>query len=156
MEPASFSRRNWDTLVASGIVDNLLAKALDNRDRAHLLAGRCAESGAWLNAFPISSCGVRMDSESFRAAVGLRLGAPLCQPHKCCYCGAAVDELATHGLSCRWTEGRLPSHGAINDTICRSLSSAKVPARLEPNGLFRSDGKSQMGFHIFLGRRGSV
>ena len=95
-----------------------------------------------------------MDNESNRAAVGLRLRAPLALPHRYCHCGAEVDELATDGLSCRWSEGHLPRHAAINDIICRSLSSEKVPARLEPNGLFRSDGKRPDGISLLLGREG--
>ena len=154
VEPACFSQKSWDVPVASGIADSLLDNAPDNMTRARLLASRCAESGAWLNAIPISACGLRMDNESIRAAVGLRLGAPLVQPHLCCHCGAEVDELATHGLSCRWSEGRLPRHAAINDIICRSLSSAKVPARLEPNGLFRSDGKRPDGVSLLPWKEG--
>ena len=61
-----------------------------------LLAGRCKETGAWLNAFPTTPCGLRMDDESVRVAIGLRLGAPIGHPHQCCHCGADVDELATH------------------------------------------------------------
>ena len=40
-----------------------------------------------------------MDDEVVRIAVGLRLGVPLCQPHYCYHCGAAVDELATHSMA---------------------------------------------------------
>ena len=141
-------------MVAGGIADGLLARALDNRARACLLAGRCAESGAWLSAFPISSCGLRMDNESVRAAICLWLGATLGQPHKCCHCGVDVDELATRGLSCRLGEGLLPRHAAINDIICRSLTSAKVPARLEPNGLYRSDGKKPDGISLLPWKEG--
>ena len=46
-----------------------------------------------------------------------------------------------HGLSCRWSEGRHYRHAAINEIICRSLTSVNVPSLLEPSGLFRSDGK---------------
>ena len=53
--------------------------ALDPRDRARLLASAAKESGAWLNVLPISSLGLRMDDDTVRVAVGLRLGAPLCR-----------------------------------------------------------------------------
>ena len=108
----------------------------------------CKESGDWLNALPLSQCGLGMDNETVRLAVGLRSGAPLCYPHQCCHCGNEVDEQATHGLSCRWSEGRHPRHAAINDILCRSLVAAKVPSRLEPNGLFRSDGKRPDGMSL--------
>lgn len=153
-EPASFSQREWDAPVVQEIADSLLASAPDNRSRARLLAGRCKETGAWLNAFPITPCGLRMDDESVRVAVGLRLGAPIGHPHQCSHCGADVDELATHGLSCRWSEGRLPRHAAVNEIICRSLTSAKVPSRLEPNGLYRSDGKRPDGISLLPWKNG--
>ena len=76
-----------------------------------------------------------------RVAVGLRLGCSLCKPHHCHHCGAAVDARATHGLSCRQSEGRHYRHSSLNDIIHRVLSAAKIPSRLEPAGVFRSDGK---------------
>ena len=78
----------------------------------------------------------------------------VCQPHQCRHCGSTVDALATHGLSCRWSEGRFPRHAAINDIIHRSLTSAKVPSRLEPNGLFRSDGKRPDGLSLVPWKEG--
>ena len=146
--PASFSQKAWDTPVVKAVVDHLLESSSDERSRARLLSSTCKESGAWLNALPLSQCGLRMDNETVRLAVGLRLGAPLCYPHQCRHCNNEVDELATHGLSCRWSEGRLPRHAAINDIVCRSLVAAKVPSRLEPNGLYRSDGKRPDGISL--------
>ena len=124
--------------------------------RARLLASRVRESGAWLNVLPISSLGLRMDDSTIRVAVGLRLGAPLCRPHQCQHCGAEVDCLATHGLSCRWSEGRHYRHAAINDIVHRSLTSAKIPARLEPSGLYRSDGKRPDGISVVPWKSGKL
>ena len=113
--------------------------------RARLLAVASKEAGAWLTALPISSLGLRMDDEVVRIAVGLRLGVALCVAHCCQHCGSDVDEMGTHGLSCRFSSGRFSRHAAINDTIKRSLNAAKIPCQLEPNGLFRSDGKRPDG-----------
>ena len=85
-----------------------------------------------------------MDDETIRVAVGLRLGLPLCRPHMCTSCGADVDKLGTHGLSCRFSKGCHSRHAAINDSIKRSLDCAKVPSHLEPTGLYRSDGRGLM------------
>ena len=74
-----------------------------------LLAAGRKESGAWLNALPVPSLGSCMEDETTRVAVDLRLGTPVCRPHECSHCGATVDGLATHGLSCRWSEGRHPT-----------------------------------------------
>ena len=46
-----------------------------------------------------------------------------------------LPQFATHGLSCRKSAGR---HPALQD----ALVSAHVPSRLEPLGLYRSDGAS--------------
>ena len=114
------------------------------------------ESGAWLNALPISSLGLRMDNNTIRVAVGLRLGSSLCRPHTCHHCGTKVGCLATHGLSCRWSEGRHHHNATVNDIICRALSSARVPSRLEPPGLFRLDGKRPDGVSVVPWKNGKL
>ena len=59
--------------------------------------------------------------------------------------GGPVDEFATHGLSCRCSEGRHLRHSSVNAIVQRALSAAGVPSRLEPSGLVRSDGKRPDG-----------
>ena len=59
--------------------------------RARLLAVATRESGVWLNVLLVSSLGLCMDNDVIRVAVGLRLGAPLCEPHHCLHCRAEVD-----------------------------------------------------------------
>ena len=88
---------------------SLLENASDDRSKACLLANTSKEAEAWLNAFPMASCGHRMDDETIAIAVGLCLGAPLCHPHQCQHCGGEVDSLGTHGLSCWWSEGCFPA-----------------------------------------------
>ena len=77
-------------------------------------------------------------------AVGLRLGAKLCEPHRC-LCGADVDPEGTHGLACRRSAGRTTRHHALNDLVWRALSRAGIPSIKEPAGLLRSDGKRPDG-----------
>ena len=146
----------WDLSKIKSTVDALLAEAPDEISRARLLAVSCSESGAWLNALPVPSLGLRMDDRTVRIAVGLRLGTPLCHPHQCHHCGANVDHLATHGLSCRRSDGRHPRHASINDIIHRSLTSARVPSRLEPSDLYRSDGNRPDGVSLVPWKRGRV
>ena len=81
-------------------------------------------------------------------AAALRLGAPLCHPHKCNLCGHDVDQYATHGLSCQRSVGRHFRHAVINNIIQHSLAAANIPSRLEPSGLARSDGKRPDGITI--------
>ena len=74
-------------LVASGLFT-------DSLQLASFLAASSPHSGDWLQAMPISSCGLRLDDEAVRIGVGLRLGLTLCVPHKC-HCGALVDLTST-------------------------------------------------------------
>ena len=149
-------QKTWDNIKATSIADSLLETAPDARARARLLASSARESGVWLNVLPISSLGLRMDDDTIRVAVGLRLGAPLCRPHTCCRCGSEVDALATHGLSCRQSQGRHFRHAALNGVIHRSLTSARIPSRLEPSGLQRSDGKRPDGVTMVPWRCGKL
>ena len=153
---AQHQQKTWDIIKATSIADSLLETPPDARARARLLASSVRESGVWSNTLPISSLGLRMDDDTIRVAVGLRLGAPLCRPHTCCHCGSEVDALATHGLSCRQSQGRHFRHAALNDVIHRSLTSAKIPSRLEPSGLQRSDGKRPDGVTVVPWRWGKL
>ena len=146
--PSSSRQRVWDAPKIEATVNIILVNASDQQASARLTAVTTSESGAWLQALPISSLGLRMDDETIRVAVGLRLGLSLCRPHMCTSCGVEVDNLGTHGLSCRFSKGRHSRHAAINDSIKRSLACAKVPSHLEPTGLYRSDGKRPDGATI--------
>ena len=115
--PSSSRQRIWDAPKIEATVNIILVNASDQQASARLKAVTTSESGAWLQAVPISSLGLRMDDETIRVAVGLRLGLPLCRPHMCTSCGAEVDKLGTHGLSCRFSKGRHSRHAAINDSI---------------------------------------
>ena len=69
-------------------------------------------------------------------------------------CGAKVDCRGTHGLACKFSAGRHPRHGLLNDIIHRSLQRAQVPAVKEPLGLCRSDGKRPDGVTMIPWSRG--
>ena len=108
-----------------------------------------------MNALPAACLGTLLDNDSFRVAVALRLGAPLCSPHVC-RCGQQVSEDGAHGLSCRLSAGRLSRHSAVNDLIKRALVTAGVPSILEPSGVSRNDGKRPDGMSIFPWSRGKA
>ena len=93
----------------------------------------------------MSALGLRMDDDTVRIAVGLRLGAPTCGPHQCQHCSVEVDVFGRHSLSCKKSEGRHFRHSAFNDIVKRGLLAAHIPSRLEPTGLLRSDGKRPDG-----------
>ena len=62
---------------------------------------------------------------------------------------AEVDSLATHGLSHH-------RHAALNDILHRALTSARVPSRLEPSGLYCSDGKCPDGITVAPWKNGKL
>jgi len=74
----------------------------------------------------------KLDDESLRIALGLRLGVSIVVEHTC-VCGANVVHM--HGLSCRRSGGCIPRHAAVNERIRRALVSGGVPAVLEPVGV---------------------
>ena len=140
-DAAAHDQKTWDSLRVSSIADTLFTDSSDPMHRARFLAASCKESGAWLNALPVTSLGLRMDDATMRISMCLHLGLPLCQSHTCQHCGAEVPQFAIHGLSCRKSAGHHHRHSAVNDIIHRALVAACVPSRLEPSGLYRSDGK---------------
>ena len=129
---AQWHQKPWNTPKVAEIAVNLLENAPDARCQARLLATSTKKAGAWLNVLPISSLGLRMDDDTNRVAIGHCLGSSLCRPHVCVHCGVDVDSVATHGLSCQWSEGRHHRHAALNDILHRALTSARVPSHLEP------------------------
>ena len=119
-----------------------------------MLAVQRRETGAWLTAPPVSSLGLRLEDDTVRTGVGLRLGTPLCSAHKCTLCGNQVDDRGTHGLHCRKKTGVHSRHAALNDVIKRSLAAVDVPSILEPVGLCWLDGKRADGVTIIRWKRG--
>ena len=107
-----------------------------------------------MSALPTASCGLKLDDEAVRFAVGLRLGLDLCVPHNC-HCGSPVDARGLHSVVCMRAPGRSARHHALNDLVARSFASAGVPVTKEPTGLFRSEGNVQMASHWSLGRAAS-
>jgi len=86
------------------LVDKSLVEAMLNssHSRASFL---CQHSGDWLFALPIASCGMKMDDEALRVAVGLSLRLDLCIPHEC-HCGSMVDAHGVHSFMCKTAPGR--------------------------------------------------
>ena len=97
-EEAKHLQRNWDESVCQYEFNNLLNSA-NQIHSARLLAAAAPHSGAWLHALPLAEIGMNMNPETVRIAVALRLGARICEPHRC-RCGKLVDTLGHHGLAC--------------------------------------------------------
>jgi len=114
---------------------------------ATFLAASAPQSGDWLLALPVSSCGMKLDDDAVCAAVSLRLGCSICMAHTC-RCGATVDVQGQHGLICKQAPSRIVRHYVMNDIIFRLLSSAGIPASKKPTGLTRLDGKHPDGLTL--------
>ena len=149
------NQRDWDTLAATVVRDRLLNSA-NQVHRARLLAASQPHTAAWIQAVPVPNLGLHLlvDDDTVRVSVALRLGAPICEPHRCRLCARPVTPLGLHGLSCSKSAGRHPRHAHLNDVVRRSLSSAGFPAVLEPVGLDRGDGRRPDGLTVFPFREG--
>ncbi|GAU89484.1 hypothetical protein RvY_02031 [Ramazzottius varieornatus] len=123
----------WDTPIVERQFRVLLEQSTPT-EKARLHAVSSKESGAWLDALPVS-------------VLGLRIGAKLCEPHAC-RCGVQVDGLGRHGLACKNSAGRHSRHDALNDIIHRALTSCQVYNIREPNGLLRDDGRRPDGLTL--------
>ena len=142
-----FRQRDWDGIACRHRLDSLLQPS-SQVNRARLLAASSPYSGAWLNATPVPSLGLHLSDAAVQVGVALRLGAPVCEPHLC-RCQRWVDIFGHHGLSCRYSAGRLPRHANLNDVVKRALASAGIPSWLEPVGLDRGDGRRPDGVTVF-------
>jgi hypothetical protein len=150
---AAYKQAYWDRPLLKKVKDSLIESCDDSYYQARLKAAEAPHSGDWLFALPMSSCGLRMDDETIRVAVGLRLGTMICEPHTC-PCGAVVTADGSHGLSCGLGPGRIARHAIINDLISRSLTQAGIPNIREPPGLSRTDGRRPDGLTLIPWRRG--
>ena len=133
--------------------NQLINAASSHTERARLLGVASDHASDFLHAIPISSLGLKLSDSFFRVVCALRTGSQLCQQH-ICSCGAEVDSLGRHGLSCKNQIGRHPRHSQVNDLLKRALSSTDLPSRLEPLGLSRKDGKRPDGMTLFPYKEG--
>ena len=76
MDATACKQRAWDEPIVKDDINHLFAIA-SQRDKSRLLAVT-SHSGDWLHVLPIASCGLHLENEDIRVAVGLRLGAALC------------------------------------------------------------------------------
>jgi hypothetical protein len=144
---ATFKQGAWDRPGIEHDKAIVWSSSDDIIGKCRLAAVSAPHSGDWLHALPVSACGLRLDDEAIRVAVGLRLGINLCIPHTC-PCGLLVDATGSHSLSCKLAFARMSRHQNLNDIIFRAFASANIPATKEPVGLSRSDGERPDGLTL--------
>jgi len=121
--------------------------------RARFLTAQAPHSGDWLLALPIAHCGLRLDDDTVRVAVGMWLGLSLCVPHNC-HCGTLVDAQGLHAMVCKKAPGKITRHHVLNDIIWRAFGAAGIPTVKEPSGLDRQDGKRPDALTLILWQGG--
>ena len=104
LDATACKQRAWDEPIVNDDIIHLFATA-SQQDISRLLAVTSSYSSDWLHALTIASCSLRLENEDIRVAVGLHLGATLCQAHQC-PCEALVEVNGLHGLSCKLSSGK--------------------------------------------------
>ena len=82
-------------IIITMMKQHLLSLCQTDLDKARILAVSAPHAGDWLHAIPLANCGLLLENEELRIAVGIRIGAPVCLPHEC-VCGSIVDKLGLH------------------------------------------------------------
>ena len=113
-------QRSRDMSSVDATFNSLFAAQPNDYHRSRFTAVKAHHSGDWLNVQFSISCGVRMKDDTIRVAVGLRLGACLCEPHQCT-CGNMVYTRGKHGLPCKRSAWITLRHNYINDLIYHAL-----------------------------------
>ena len=147
------AQRAWDVPLQKKTQATLLANASTAADRARLLAISSPLASTWLQVLPISRFGLKLSDAELQVVLGLRLGARVCH-RGTCQCGQTIDESGHHPLSCAKGQGRHIRHSLANSAIKEALCRANLPARLEPVGLARGDGKRPDGVTLLPWRCG--
>lgn len=145
------SQHSWDNIGISEKVAKLRFNS--DKDKARFLSSTMAESNFWLAALPSKHLGTLLDNNTFRISIALRYGTDICSRHKC-VCGETVFKDGLHGLSCEKSAGRIPCHAELNNIIHKALQSSNIPARREPPGMFRDDGKRVDGVTLIPWSKG--
>jgi len=100
------SETSWDSKMTGALIKDSFAEP---SQKARFMASVAPHSGDWLLALFIANCGLRLDDEAVRVAVGMRLGLALCAPHSCPR-GDQVDAQGLHAMKCKKAPGRIARH----------------------------------------------
>ena len=111
--------------------DNLITVS-DQRSKARLRSAACSEAGASLDALP-SSRELSFTSAEFQTATLLRLGGsiPMLRQIRRCNCGAEVDDLGYHVITCAVGSGATRRNNAIQFGWLKMLQSVNYVCDLE-------------------------
>ena len=74
----------------------------------------------WLNVIPCKNLRLKLSNQQLRIAIGLRLGAKICERLKC-VCGKDVTDDGWYSLSCLKSAGRFSRHSNLITLIKQSF-----------------------------------
>ena len=146
-------QRYWASAVYEALCCYLKSGAPPSR-LARILTDAQRHLGDRITVYRIAQVGIRLDDESQRISIALRVGLNICLANQC-RCGATVQSEGLHPLSCRLSAGRFPRISAIN-IIKKSLDTAGLHSILEPVGLDRDDGRRPDGVTSFSFKGGKA
>ena len=137
--PPEFSQHSLSLEIDNFNFTNLLTSS-DDRNRARLRSLALPHAGDWVDAIPSPSLNLNLDSRSFGAVMGYRLGLSLMQEKDCdsIPCQQFQDKYGDHAMHCRDDHGiRGGRHDRIRDKIFNeaqraSLNPTKEMPRLVP------------------------
>ncbi len=144
--PSSCVQKHWSQPVFTAVINDLVSK-MNEKDVLRFNSFQDKFASSWLNVVPSKNLNLKLTDQQLRIAIGLRVGAKLCEKHKC-VCGKMVEEDGHHGLLCNKSTGKFSRHANLNALVKQTISSLSFPSVLEPRGLFRSDGKRPDGMTI--------
>ena len=108
-ESQKITQKAWDDKVTDIQFKKMLDNATLPEGKTRLLAAREPQSGAWLNAVPITAIGLRLSDEAIRISIGLYLGSNICEPYVYT-CTKFVNAKGLHSFSCKRSSGKIARH----------------------------------------------
>ena len=125
--------KTWTAPLKKLRLDRLRSALQTPEDVARLLAASTESASCLYHCIPSSRDGTRLSDTALSLAVGLRLGLPVATAGVCA-CGAELDPLGDHVLSCNRGVGHGARHKTLNEEVRSALNEAGHMCVLEPPG----------------------
>ena len=135
--PPDFTQHSLSTEIDAFSRSRLFSEA-DTRGKARLNSLALPHAGDRVDAPPSPSLNLNMDSRSYAAVMGYRLGLPLMTASEChaSNCDGQQDPLGDHAMHCRDDHGnRAGRHDLIRDKIFLEAQSASLNPTKEMPGV---------------------
>ena len=135
--PPDFTQHSLSTEIDNSSYGQLLSNA-DSRNKARLHSLKLPHAGDWVDALPSPSLNLSLDSRSFGAAMGFRLGLSLMTSSECraINCDQQQDNLGDHAMHCHDDHGiKIARHDRIRDRIFEEAQHASLNPTKEMPGL---------------------